>query len=101
MNETYQPRLKTKTGAVLLAIFLGDFGCHWFYLGQSQRGWFYPGGYATCLVLMGVLGGLGDVGASIGAIFLLAYFVIALCRVWDVFYLCAMHPAEFDHLYNR
>ena len=30
--------MKDKTAAGLLAIFLGEFGIHWFYLGKSGRG---------------------------------------------------------------
>ena len=29
--------------AVLLAVFFGGFGAHWFYLGHRRRGWTYLG----------------------------------------------------------
>lgn len=87
--------LRTKTGAVLLAFFFtGDFGAHWFYLGQPSRGWFYPLGYFVSFMIA-LLG-----GQSVGWIGLLMGLGVAGCRVWDFFHLLCMHPKDFDALYN-
>lgn len=37
MKKNYKT-MKSKTTAGLLAIFLGEFGIHWFYLGKSGKG---------------------------------------------------------------
>lgn len=95
MDQTYQPQFKTKTGALLLAFFLGDFGCHWYYLGERSRGLTYPIGYAICLTLW-VVGST----SFIGPLGVLGVFALACSRIWDFFYLMAMHQTEFDYKYN-
>lgn len=87
--------LRTKTAAVLLAfLFTGDFGAHWFYLGEPGRGWFYPLGYAFSLFVW--VGG----GSAIGWLGVLMFAGVFLCRVWDFFVLLCMHPSDFDAQYN-
>lgn len=94
-NSAYQPQFRTKIGALLLAFFLGDFGCHWFYLGERSRGASYPMGYTFCwlLCIIGSRSFLGPLG-------LIGMAVLFLSRVWDFFYLLAMHQTEFDYKYN-
>jgi TM2 domain-containing membrane protein YozV len=88
--------LKTKTAAVLLAFFfVGDCGAHWFYLGEPERGWFYPLGYLLSF-LVGVLG--GSTFGWIGGLMLIG---VIGCRIYDFFYLLCMHPSDFDARYNN
>lgn len=41
---------KSRVIATLLAIFLGGFGAHWFYLGRRRRGWLYVLGMPLLLL---------------------------------------------------
>lgn len=88
--------LKTKTGAVLLALFLGDFGAHWFYLGQSSRGLFYLLGW-PCAFVLAIF---ANVTAFFGIVAFLGMFCLVGCRIYDLFYLIAMHPEEFERDFN-
>lgn len=98
---------KTKTGAILLWLFLGDFGAHWFYLGEPRRGWFYPLGWLTVVICS--LGGAatrieGRAPGVITDLFTLgmglAFVLLFISRWWDFFHLLAMHPEDFEREFN-
>jgi TM2 domain-containing membrane protein YozV len=96
-----QPLMRTKTAAVLYAFFfLGDFGAHWFYLGEPKRGWFYPIGYVVGFILMGAGGMPNPLAGVFGTIGFLILLTVVLSRIYDFFYLLCMHPKDFDARYN-
>lgn len=79
---------RSKVTAAVLAILLGVFGTHWFYLGNQKAG-------KTYLGLLGV--GFLLLPFGIGLWLLL---LLPLLPLFDFFSLLAMDPSEFNRLYN-
>ncbi len=44
--------MKHKTNAILIAILLGGFGIHRFYIGQHRKGWWYLGFFWTLIPMI-------------------------------------------------
>lgn len=66
--------MKQKPYAILLAVFLGGFGIHRFYIGQRRRGWWYAGFFWT--------------------------FVPTIISWFDAARFSTMNYAEFNRRYN-
>lgn len=67
-TTAYMPPTKDKTIAIVLAIFLGGYGVHHFYLGNNQRGL----SYLVCGLALGFIGLIG------GTLFSLVIGVITM-----------------------
>jgi TM2 domain-containing membrane protein YozV len=80
---------RSKLAAALLALFLGFFGAHWYYLGDGKTGnsyvWMFLGSLVLTPVLIGWLGIL----------------VLAIACIFEGFRFLAMEPALFDLQYNN
>lgn len=74
---------KSRTTAILLAFFLGGFGVHLFYLGETKRGFVYL-----------VIGGLG-------LFFVFPFIVCVILAIIDMVKYIKMSDAEFAAKYNR
>lgn len=90
--------MKTKAGAVLLAFFFtGDWGAHWFYLGEEDRGWFYVLGWVAFWLCFFT----GPLIRLFSLVAVLLVLVLLGSRIWDVFYLATMHEVEFESRFNH
>lgn len=79
---------RNKLAAALLAFFLGGFGAHWFYLGDTNSGTNYLIGFLLSLALTFVLVGW------------LGIFVLGVMCLIDFVRILGMCPNEFDAIYN-
>lgn len=74
--------------AILLALFVGGYGVHWFYLQNNDRAIKY---LVTSIV--GIITSFIIIG-------LIPLLVVGILALIDVFKFAFMSDAEFDTLYN-
>lgn len=79
---------RSKMAAALFALFLGMFGAHWFYLGNSKTGGIYLAIFCASILLTAVVIGLGG------------FLVLGAMCLGDFFTLLSMDPVQFDRKYN-
>lgn len=79
---------KDKTLAIVLAICLGVYGAHWFYLGDKKRAWWYLGVTLGGLVLSWLI------------LPAFAPLVIWVFAIIDLIKLIQMSDEEFNEKYN-
>ena len=81
--------MKEKIIAALLAFFLGEWGIHWFYLNEQDKGKKYliwcVVGICTCWLLIG----------------LIPLLVLWVLKLVDCFSILCMPDQEFDEKYNH
>ena len=80
--------MKEKIIAALLAFFLGEWGIHWFYLNEQNKGKKYliwcAIGICTCWLLIGFI----------------PLLVLWVLKLVDCFSILCMSDQEFDEKYN-
>lgn len=75
---------KDKTVAIILAICLGAYGGHWFYLGDQKKAYWYLGlGLGGLLLCAGV-----------------PTIVVGILSIIDLVKIIQMPDAEFNEKYN-
>ncbi len=81
--ESYKAAMDNETlVAALLCFFLGSLGLHWFYLGETKKGWnrLKLLGLGFVLTLVGVLAGV----AAISLVGSLVYLVLWVQTILDL-----------------
>lgn len=75
---------KSKIAAALLAFFLGGFGVHSFYMGQTGKGFAQLGGSVLGLILMisGLAGYVSGAGTSFPTLALIGYLLFFGVGIW-------------------
>ncbi len=75
---------KSKIAAALLALFLGGFGVHSFYMGQTTKGFAQLGGTVLGLVLLisGLAGYVSGAGAAFPTLALVGYLLVLGVSIW-------------------
>ncbi len=84
--------MKKKHVAAILALLLGIFGVHRFYLGQRKKAILYFGSFIMGLLLLAL-----DIDADIGPLF---FVIPAILGLIDSVLFFVMPKEEFDYKYN-